>query len=88
MNQLTTMKVLMQRINEHIRVEDDATTTTVKQFLKNRIGEQTGKVIGWMGHRFNHWVETESNRDGINILKLYSNKNISNKIIKKNIKLS
>ncbi|XP_028078354.1 uncharacterized protein LOC114280208 [Camellia sinensis] len=30
MNQLTTMELLMQRINEHIRVEDDVTAAIVK----------------------------------------------------------
>ncbi|CAL5372253.1 unnamed protein product [Camellia sinensis] len=30
MNQSTTMGLLMQRINEHIRVEDDTAATTVK----------------------------------------------------------
>ncbi|XP_028058585.1 uncharacterized protein LOC114262430 [Camellia sinensis] len=56
MNQSTTMKLLMQRINEHIRVEDDATAATMKANSVATDKRVAGKVH-MVGQEANHLID-------------------------------
>ncbi|XP_028064790.1 protein NYNRIN-like [Camellia sinensis] len=71
MHQPTTMESLMQRINEHIRVEDDAATATEKENPVPADRRVVGKVhsVGQEGNRPNDRSKDQrrgSNRDDRN----------------------
>ncbi|KAF5932843.1 hypothetical protein HYC85_029014 [Camellia sinensis] len=57
MNQPTTIELLMQHINEHIRVEDDATAATVKA---NPVA--TDKRVAGKVHAIGHEANRPSDR--------------------------
>ncbi|XP_028062410.1 uncharacterized protein LOC114265775 [Camellia sinensis] len=62
MNQATTMELLMQQINEHIRVDDDTAAATAKTNLVTTDKRVAGKVHA-VGHEANRPSNSERESD-------------------------